>query len=226
MESAGLTPALVNENADLVKENAKYIMRITGDEQEGKTELNNFIDPQSRYPVIACTSKLMSTGVDAQTCKLIVLDQSIKSMTEFKQIVGRGTRINEAYGKFYFTIIDLFAGRDTPQVKYLEQAVLDGADIALCGIILTEILQGIRDDRQHRQVRQHLKPLLMLPIEEEAFVLAAELFRELRKQGLTIRKTNDCIIAATAIAHGIPLLHNDRDFETLAQHTTLETIVV
>ena len=106
MESAGLTPALVNENADLVKENAKYIMRITGDEQERKTELNNFIDPQSRYPVIACTSKLMSTGVDAQTCKLIVLDQSIKSITEFKQIVGRGTRINEAYGKFYFTIID------------------------------------------------------------------------------------------------------------------------
>ncbi|WP_275100334.1 EcoAI/FtnUII family type I restriction enzme subunit R [Sedimenticola hydrogenitrophicus] len=98
--------ALVNENADLVKDNAKYIMRITGDEQEGKAELDNFIDPQSRYPVIACTSKLMSTGVDAQTCKLIVLDQSIRSMTEFKQIVGRGTRINEAYGKFYFTIID------------------------------------------------------------------------------------------------------------------------
>ncbi len=98
--------ALVNENADLVNENAKYIMRITGDEQEGKAELDNFIDPQSTYPVIACTSKLMTTGVDAQTCKLIVLDQSIKSMTEFKQIVGRGTRINEAYGKFYFTIID------------------------------------------------------------------------------------------------------------------------
>jgi len=98
--------ALVNENADLVSQNSKYIMRITGDEQEGKAELDNFIDPQSRYPVIACTSKLMTTGVDAQTCKLIVLDQSIKSMTEFKQIVGRGTRINEAYGKFYFTIID------------------------------------------------------------------------------------------------------------------------
>ncbi len=98
--------ALGNENADLVSQNSKYIMRITGDEQEGKAELNNFIDPQSKYPVIACTSKLMTTGVDAQTCKLIVLDQSIKSMTEFKQIVGRGTRINEAYGKFYFTIID------------------------------------------------------------------------------------------------------------------------
>ncbi len=98
--------ALVNENADLVKDNSKYIMRITGDEMEGKAELDNFIDPQSKYPVIACTSKLMTTGVDAQTCKLIVLDQNIRSMTEFKQIVGRGTRINEAYGKFFFTIMD------------------------------------------------------------------------------------------------------------------------
>lgn len=98
--------ALVNENADLVDENSKYIMRITGDNPIGKAELNNFIDPQSRYPVIATTSKLMSTGVDAQTCKLIVLDQSINSMTEFKQIIGRGTRINEAYDKYYFTIID------------------------------------------------------------------------------------------------------------------------
>jgi predicted nucleic acid-binding protein len=122
--------------------------------------------------------------------------------------------------------IDLFAGRDTPQVKHLEQAILDGTDIALCGIILTEILQGIRDDNQHHQVRQHLKPLLLLPMEEETFVLAAELFRELRKRGLTIRKTNDCIIAATAITHGVPLLHNDRDFDTLAQNTPLETIAV
>ena len=98
--------ALVNENADLVSANRRYVMRITGDEQEGKAELDNFIDPESTYPVIATTSELMSTGVDAQTCKLIVLDQSIRSMTKFKQIIGRGTRINEAYGKFYFTIMD------------------------------------------------------------------------------------------------------------------------
>ena len=81
-------------------------MRITGDNEEGKAELDNFIFPESRYPVIATTSKLMSTGVDAQTCKLIVLDQRIQSMTEFKQIIGRGTRINEDYDKYYFTIID------------------------------------------------------------------------------------------------------------------------
>ena len=98
--------ALVNENADLVAQNYKYIMRITGDNEEGKAELDNFIFPESKYPVIATTSKLMTTGVDAQTCKLIVLDQRIQSMTEFKQIIGRGTRINEDYDKYYFTIID------------------------------------------------------------------------------------------------------------------------
>ncbi|MBU2386341.1 MAG: DEAD/DEAH box helicase family protein, partial [Actinobacteria bacterium] len=98
--------ALVNLNPERVAENRKYIMRITGDDQEGKAELDYFIDPESRYPVIATTSKLMTTGVDAQTCKLIVLDQHIKSMTEFKQIIGRGTRINEDFGKYWFTIMD------------------------------------------------------------------------------------------------------------------------
>lgn len=109
--------ALVNENADLAAD-SRYVMRITGDNEEGKAELDNFIFPESKYPVIATTSKLMTTGVDAQTCKLIVIDQIIHSMTEFKQIIGRGTRINEEYDKFYFTIIDfkkateLFADRD------------------------------------------------------------------------------------------------------------------
>ena len=98
--------ALVNENPELVKENKKYVMRITGDNPEGKAELDNFIDPEERYPVIVTTSKLMSTGVDAQTCKLIVLDQRIQSMTEFKQIIGRGTRIREDYDKYYFNIMD------------------------------------------------------------------------------------------------------------------------
>lgn len=98
--------ALVNLNPVRVKESRKYVMRITGDEIEGKAELDNFINPEERYPVIATTSKLMTTGVDAQTCKLIVLDQHIKSMTEFKQIIGRGTRINEDFGKFWFTIMD------------------------------------------------------------------------------------------------------------------------
>jgi type I restriction enzyme R subunit len=110
--------ALVNLNPERVKESRKYVMRITGDEMEGKAELDNFINPEERYPVIATTSKLMTTGVDAQTCKLIVLDQHIKSMTEFKQMIGRGTRINEDYDKYWFTIMDfkkateLFADKD------------------------------------------------------------------------------------------------------------------
>lgn len=102
----GMRQALVNENADLVSQNSKYVMRITGDNNEGKNELDNFISPEEKYPVIAVTSKLMTTGVDAQTCKVIVLDNNIQSMTEFKQIIGRGTRINEDFGKLYFTILD------------------------------------------------------------------------------------------------------------------------
>lgn len=98
--------ALVNENSDIAATNNKYVVRITGDNEEGKMELDNFIFPESKFPVIATTSKLMTTGVDAQTCKLIVLDQRIQSMTEFKQIIGRGTRINEDYNKFFFTIMD------------------------------------------------------------------------------------------------------------------------
>ena len=110
--------ALSNANADLCANQPKYVVQITGDNTEGKRELDNFIDPEKTYPVIAVTSKLMSTGVDAQTCKLIVLDQTIKSMTLFKQIIGRGTRLREDLGKSWFTILDfkrateLFADKD------------------------------------------------------------------------------------------------------------------
>jgi len=98
--------ALVNENKDLVVKNSKYVVRITGDDEYGKKELDNFIDPSVHYPVIVTTSKLLNTGVDVQTCKLIVLDSNIQSMTEFKQIIGRGTRVREDYGKTHFTIMD------------------------------------------------------------------------------------------------------------------------
>lgn len=110
--------ALARHNADLTAVNHKYVMQITGDNDEGKRELDNFIQPEEKYPVIATTSELMTTGVDAQTCKVIVLDSEIKSMTKFKQVIGRGTRINEEYGKLYFTILDfrnvtdLFADKD------------------------------------------------------------------------------------------------------------------
>lgn len=114
----GMRRELANANADLVSANSKYVMQITGDNKEGKDHLDAFINPSELYPVVATTSKLMTTGVDAQTCKLIVLDSNIGSMTEFKQIIGRGTRINEDFGKHYFTIMDfrdvtaLFADKD------------------------------------------------------------------------------------------------------------------
>jgi type I restriction enzyme R subunit len=104
--AARMRQALANANADICAKQPKYVVQITGDNPEGKRELDNFIDPEKTYPVIATTSKLMSTGVDAQTCKLIVLDQNIKSMTLFKQIIGRGTRLREDLGKSWFTIMD------------------------------------------------------------------------------------------------------------------------
>lgn len=98
--------AIVNAAGKLALDNPRYVMRITGDSVEGKAELDNFIDPESKFPVIATTSELLTTGVDAKTCKLIVLDKTINSMTMFKQIIGRGTRIEEEYNKYFFTIMD------------------------------------------------------------------------------------------------------------------------
>ena len=104
--AARMRQALINENPDLVQQNERYVMRITGDDAEGWAQLGNFIDPEARYPVIVTTSRLLSTGVDAQTCRLIVLDREVGSMTEFKQIIGRGTRVHEDTKKYYFTLID------------------------------------------------------------------------------------------------------------------------
>lgn len=120
--------------------------------------------------------------------------------------------------------IDFFAGRDLPQVVTLEQFILDNEDLALCGIILTEILQGIADDTTHRRVRRYLDPLIMLPMPETVFVRAADIYRKLRKQGITIRKTNDCIIAATALEHHCQLLHNDMDFAPMVKHFPLKIV--
>ncbi len=98
--------ALVNENSDMCRKNPDYVVRITGSDPYGQSKLDYFISVASKYPVIATTSKLLSTGVDCKMVKLIVLDQRINSMTEFKQIVGRGTRIREKDGKTHFTIMD------------------------------------------------------------------------------------------------------------------------
>ncbi len=132
---------LSNLNSDLVAKNHKYIMQITGDNDEGKRELDNFINPEERYPVIATTSELMTTGVDAQTCKIIVLDSEIKSMTKFKQVIGRGTRINEEFDKLYFTILDfrnvtdLFADKEFDGDPIRIKPVSENDDISF---IITE----------------------------------------------------------------------------------------
>ncbi|MBK8806791.1 MAG: DEAD/DEAH box helicase family protein [Bacteroidales bacterium] len=149
--------ALARHNADLVAENYKYIMQITGDNDEGKRELDNFINPEEKYPVIATTSELMTTGVDAQTCKVIVLDSNINSMTKFKQIIGRGTRINEEYGKLYFTIVDfrnatdLFADPAFDGDPIRVKPVSEGTD--LCGII----------DEEENSLNQDLDDLFDYP---------------------------------------------------------------
>lgn len=136
--------ALQRHNADIAATNHKYIMQITGDNDEGKRELDNFINPEEKFPVIATTSELMTTGVDAQTCKVIVLDCNIASMTKFKQIIGRGTRINEEYGKLYFTILDfrnatdLFADRD-----------FDGDPIRVKPVTEETDLGGIVDEEEN-----------------------------------------------------------------------------
>lgn len=128
----------VDANRELVQKDRRYVMQITGDEKEGKAQLDHFINPNETYPVIATTSKLMTTGVDAQTCQVIVLERRIQSMTEFKQIIGRGTRLRPDYGKNYFTILDfrgathLFQDEDWDgpplQDEDFGQATGDGSD--------------------------------------------------------------------------------------------------
>ena len=113
--------ALARENADEYLKDRRYVRKITGDDPIGKAEVSEFALPASRYPVIATTSKLLTTGVDVQTCKLIVIDQEISSITEFKQIIGRGTRVREDYGKMWFTIMD-FRGA----TRLFEDRTFDG----------------------------------------------------------------------------------------------------
>ncbi|MFN4147454.1 MAG: EcoAI/FtnUII family type I restriction enzme subunit R [Runella sp.] len=156
--------ALARHNADLVAQNYKYVMQITGDNDEGKRELDNFINPEEKYPVIATTSELMTTGLDAQTCKVIVLDSNINSMTEFKQIIGRGTRINEEYGKLYFTILDFRNATDL-----FADPQFDGEPIRIKPVTEDTDLGGIVDEEEN-SLNQDLQDFQDLPDEiEERF---------------------------------------------------------
>ena len=157
--------ALQRHNADIAANNYKYIMQITGDNDEGKRELDNFINPEEKFPVIATTSELMTTGVDAQTCKVIVLDANINSMTKFKQIIGRGTRINEEYGKLFFTILDfrnatdLFADPD-----------FDGEPIRIKPVTEETDLTGIVDEEEN-----NTSPIIDEESGEEVEILKPEI---------------------------------------------------
>jgi len=112
--------------------------------------------------------------------------------------------------------IDFFAARNTAQVVALESSIDQREDLCLCGVILTEVLQGIRDDRQYKQTESLLSNLIYLPMDRSTFLLAADMYRTLRSRGITIRNSVDCIIAAVCIEHEANLLHNDRDFDHIA----------
>jgi len=117
--------------------------------------------------------------------------------------------------------IDFFADRPEPHVMALQKLIENDEDICICGVILAEVLQGIRSDTDYRKTKDYFDVLILLPMRQIAFVRAAELYRSLRKKGITIRKSVDCMIASVAIEHDLPLLHNDRDFDQIAKHAKL-----
>ena len=120
--------------------------------------------------------------------------------------------------------IDFFAARNTTQVALLESSIDQRDDLCLCGVILTEVLQGIRDDKQHKQTESVLSSLVYIPMDRSTFVLAANIYRTLRSRGITIRNSVDCMIAAACIEHKTDLLHNDRDFDYIADVFGLQVV--
>jgi predicted nucleic acid-binding protein len=120
--------------------------------------------------------------------------------------------------------VDFFNDKKTDHVQALEHLVEDEKDICICGVILAEVLQGIRDDTDYRKTYSRFDSFLYLPMDRHTFVKAAELYRSLRRRGITIRKTVDCLIAAVAIEHKIPLLHNDKDFDPLEEFCSLKVL--
>ena len=119
--------------------------------------------------------------------------------------------------------IDYFRAKNAPHVTALEALIQQEADIAICGIILTEILQGISNNKEHQITKRYLQPLIMFEFTQNTWLQAAEIYRKIRKRGFTIRKTNDCIIAATALEYDSCLLHNDKDFTVIQQYYPLQT---
>jgi len=117
--------------------------------------------------------------------------------------------------------IDFLRNRSTPQKERLETLIQERVDLCLCGFVLTEVLQGIRNEKQHLATKQQLDQLIYLPEDRSTFELGATIYRDLRKQGVTIRNSIDCLIAATVIQHGVALLDSDRDYFNIDQHFPL-----
>jgi hypothetical protein len=120
--------------------------------------------------------------------------------------------------------IDFFSSKPHPHVKTLENLIFNREDLCLCGIVLTEVLQGIREDSEFQRTRDLLTNLILLPMAYSIFLRSAEIYRTLRKKGVTIKKPMDCMIAAVAIENDIPLLHNDKDFVPIEIHLGLKTL--
>jgi predicted nucleic acid-binding protein len=120
--------------------------------------------------------------------------------------------------------VDLFKARNTPQVRRLESLIQESIDICVCGVILAEVLQGIRKDEEYQRTLSRLDSLLYLPMGRHTFIKAADLYRALRRKGITVRKPVDCMIAAVALEYGVALLHNDRDFDPISRHCGLEVV--
>ncbi len=120
--------------------------------------------------------------------------------------------------------IDFFAARSLPHVAALETIIKRRENICICGIILTEVLQGIRQDTEFRKTRDLFNTLIFLPMPYTVFLRSAEIYRKLRKKGITIRKPLDCMIASVAIENDIPLLHNDKDFQTIEKRCGLKVL--
>jgi predicted nucleic acid-binding protein len=120
--------------------------------------------------------------------------------------------------------VDFLNNKKTARVQALEQLVADEEDICTCGVILTEVFQGIRDEADYNRTYSRFDAFLYLPMDRHTFVKAAELYRSLRRRGITIRKTVDCMIAAVAMEHKVPLLHNDKDFDPLEEFCGLKVV--
>jgi len=118
--------------------------------------------------------------------------------------------------------IDLFNGQRTPQIRRLENLISDRADLCTCGVILTEVLQGIRNETEYQRTKEVLLGLLYLPMNQSTYIQSANVFRKLRSEGITIRKPIDCMIASVSMENEAALLHNDKDFNFIAQAFPLE----